>query len=74
MSSVRSEENSAVGRPLLVIHTMPWMYQRPHAPQADLFLSKPLDSEKLVMLRAELRRFRGNRNTDQSDEASGAGK
>ena len=67
-------ENSAVGRPLLVIHTMPWMDQRPHAPQADLFLSKPLDSEKLVMLRAELRRFRGNRNTDQSDEASGAGK
>ncbi len=69
-------ENSAVGRPLLVIYTpMPWMGdQGPHAPQADLFLSKPLDSEKLVMLRAELRRFRGNRNTDQSDEATGAGK
>ena len=58
-------ENPAVGRPLLVIHTTPWMAQAPHAPQADLFLSKPLDNEKLVMLLAELRRLRGNRNTDQ---------
>jgi len=53
-------KNPAVGHPLLVIHTTPWMAQAPHVPQADLFLSKPLDNEKLMMLRTALRRLRGN--------------
>ena len=53
-------KNPAVGHPLLVIHTASWMAQGYglHAPEGDLFLSKPIDSEKIVMLLAELQRLR----------------
>jgi CheY-like chemotaxis protein len=52
--------NPAVGHPLLVIHTASWMPSGNdiHASEADLFLSKPITSEKLVILLAELQRLR----------------
>jgi len=42
---------------LLVMHTATWgpSGSHPQAPEADLFLSKPIDNEKLAMLRAEFR-------------------
>ena len=53
-------KNPAVGHPLLVIHTTSWTAQGfgLNAPEGDLFLSKPIDSDKIVMLLAELQRLR----------------
>lgn len=53
-------ENPAVGHALLVIHTASSTAQGYgfDAPEADLFLSKPIDNEKLVILLAELHRLR----------------
>jgi CheY-like chemotaxis protein len=50
----------ALGHVLLVIHTASWipLGHRLEAPGADLFLPKPIDNEKLAMLRAELQRLR----------------
>jgi DNA-binding response OmpR family regulator len=53
-------KNPAVGHALLVIHSTPSTVQGYdlHGAEADLFLSKPIDDEKLAMLRAELQRLR----------------
>jgi CheY-like chemotaxis protein len=52
-------KNPAVGHPLLVIHTSSMAQEYGlHVPEADLFLSKPMNNEKLVMLLAELQRLR----------------
>jgi CheY-like chemotaxis protein len=53
-------KNPAVGHPLLVLHTTLSTAQEYglHAPEVDLFLSKPINNEKLVMLLAELQRLR----------------
>jgi CheY-like chemotaxis protein len=53
-------ENPAVGHPLLVMHTVSSTAQEYSfdAPEADLFLTKPINNEKLVMLLAELQRLR----------------
>ena len=48
----------ALGHVLLVIHTASWIPLGLEAPGADLFLPKPIDNEKLAMLRAELQRLR----------------
>ena len=52
--------NPAIGRFLPVIHTASWIPggHSLEAPEADLFLPKPIDNEKIAMLRAELRRLR----------------
>jgi len=49
--------NPDMGHVLLVMHTATWgpTGSHPQAPEADLFLSKPIDNEKLAMLRAEFR-------------------
>jgi CheY-like chemotaxis protein len=52
--------NPAMGGVLLVIHTASWIppgHPLP-APEADLLLPKPIDDEKIAMLRAELQRLR----------------
>lgn len=53
-------ENPAVGRPLLVIHSASSTAQEYgfDAPDAKLFLSKPMNNEKLVVLLTELQRLR----------------
>ena len=53
-------KNPAVGHALLVIHSTLSTDQEYdlHRPEADLFLPKPIDNEKLAMLRAELQRLR----------------
>jgi CheY-like chemotaxis protein len=52
--------NPAMGRVLLVIHSASWIPPGHdlQTPEADLFLSKPIDNEKIAMLRAELQRLR----------------
>jgi CheY-like chemotaxis protein len=53
-------ENPAVDHSLLVIHTVSSTAEGDilRAPEADLFLSKPINNKKLVMLLAELQRLR----------------
>jgi two-component system, OmpR family, response regulator len=52
--------NPAMGHVLMVIHTASWipLGHDLQAPEADLFLSKPIDDEKIAILRAELQRLR----------------
>lgn len=52
--------NPATGHVLLVIHTATLIPSghHPQVPEADLFLSKPIDKEKLAMLRAKLQQLR----------------
>jgi CheY-like chemotaxis protein len=52
--------NPAMGHFLPVIHTASWMPpgHQIEAPEAHLFLPKPIDNEKIAMLRAELERLR----------------
>jgi len=54
-------KNPAMGRVLLVIHTASWIPPgHPlQGPEADLLVPKPIDNEKIAMLRAELQRLRG---------------
>ena len=54
------QKNPAVGPVLRVIHTA-FQTAREYcidAPEADLFMSKPIDHEKLAILRSELNRVR----------------
>jgi CheY-like chemotaxis protein len=54
------QRNPDVGRALLVIHTASLMATeyRLDAPEADLFMSKPIDREKLAILLSEMHRLR----------------
>jgi CheY-like chemotaxis protein len=55
------QKNPAVGRALLVLHTSfptATEYRPDAAPEADLFLSKPINDEKLAILLSELQRLR----------------
>jgi DNA-binding response OmpR family regulator len=53
------QRNPAVGRALLVIHTaFQTAPDRLDAPEADLFMSKPINDEKLAILLSELHRLR----------------
>jgi len=58
LSTLRN--SPAVGRALLVIHSASSMAPgwRLDVPDAGLFLSKPLDNEKIAMLLAELQQLR----------------
>src|SRR5689334_19059207 len=51
--------NPVMGRVLLVIHTASWIPPgHPlQGPEADLLVPKPIDNEKIAMLRAELQRL-----------------
>jgi CheY-like chemotaxis protein len=53
-------KNPGMGHVLMVIYSAAWVPpgHRLQAPEADLFLSKPIDIEKLAILRAELQRLR----------------
>jgi CheY-like chemotaxis protein len=53
--------NPAMEHVLLVIHTASWIPPgHPlQGPEADLLVPKPIDNEKIAMLRAELQRLRG---------------